>query len=209
MDAWHGFFNLPDGNCNLRGDDELRHMYVVGGERRYLLDITDSRFGDVQVGVARFFGAARDYTLKVGLKLPSGDSKVLTGSGASDLSVSLLKRSERVLAGAPGGVYRGTGALRLGESGAFAGRNEDWAAFGVFGGGWQPLARPGLKAHLDAHSAFYRCALDELGGISIQASLGVRWELGSGLIIENAVSEDVAVKASPDCAIHAGFSWRH
>ena len=36
VDAWHGLTNLPDGNRNLRGEDELPYLYKVDDQRRYV-----------------------------------------------------------------------------------------------------------------------------------------------------------------------------
>ena len=207
VDAWHGFFNLPDGKRNLRGEDELRYVYVAAKEQEYLLDATSSGYGDVQISVSRHFGTDRSFTLKTSLKLPTGDANILTGSGGTDLSVSLLKERRRELSGAPAGVYWGVGVLSLGESETFAGRNRDWAAFGILGCGWQPRPRLGFKVQLDAHTSLYESSLGKLGGSSIQASLGGWWQWEPGRILEVAVSEDIVVKASPDIAIQVGLSW--
>ena len=207
VDAWHGFSNLPDGNRNLRGEDELRYIYKAASETKYLLNTTYNGLGDIQIGVSRHFGAVRSLTLRAELKLPTGDSNTLTGSGATDFALSLLTETGREFKGAPAGLYWGVGLLRVGKSEVFAGRNRDWAAFGIAGGGWQPFAQLGFKAQLDAHTSLYSSSLDKLGGGSIQASLGGWWEWKPGRILELAMSEDVVVRASPDVVIQVGVSW--
>ena len=89
----------------------------------------------------------------------------------------------------------------------FSLRTTDWVVFGVFGTGWQPLPRVGVKAQLDAHSNFYTSALDELGASAIQASVGGWWETDSGRTLTFAFSEDLIVKSAPDFTIHIGLGW--
>ena len=141
------------------------------------------------------------------MKVPTGERDALTGSGAADLSLSILKRGAWAIGGAPAGVYWGAGVLRPGATELFALRSADWVVFGVLGGGWQPLSRWGFKVQLDAHSKFYESALDELGGNSVQASFGGWWEADSGPTVTVAVSEDLIVKGSPDFAIHLALGW--
>ena len=208
VDGWHGLFDLPDGNRNLRGEDQLRYLYTDGGARRYVFEHGSSGLGDMQIGVSRNFGAERGFALNAALKVPSGKRDALTGTGAADLSLSVLKRGGWAIAGAPAGVYWGAGVLRPGATELFELRSADWVVFGVLGGGWQPLPRLGFKAQLDAHSKFYESGLDEMGGNSVQASVGGWWEADSGPTVTVAVSEDLIVKGSPDFAIHLALGWR-
>ena len=207
VDAWHGLTNLPDGNRNRRGEDELQYLYEVAGQRRFLFDDASYGIGDVRIGLSRTYGADRGITFKATLKVPTGDRGALTGSESTDLAVSLLSRHARTIGGAPAGIYWGGGAVRLGESEVFSLPSQDWVVFGVFGAGWQPLRRVGFKAQLDAHSNYFSSALDELGSSAVQASVGGWWESASGRTLTFAFSEDLIVKSAPDFGIHIGLGW--
>lgn len=207
VDGWHGIFGLPDGNRNLRPEDQLRYLYNDRGATAYFLEESSSGVGDVQVSFARELGADSTLMLKATVKLPTGDTTILTGSGAADFSVSLLKRSVRRFVGDPAGIYWGGGVLGLGDPDVFAERAEDWVVFGVFGGSWRPLSRLGLKAQLDFHTRFYVSDLDEMGKDSIQASMGGWWAIDDRRRLDFAVSEDLVVKTAPDVSIHIGFNW--
>ena len=207
VDSWHSLLNLPDGNRNLRPEDQLRYLYNDRGATAYFLEQPSSGVGDMQISVARELGSEGDLLLRAVLKLPTGDADILTGSGAADLSVSLLKQSARMFVGDPAGIYWGAGLLVVGEPDVFAARSRDWVAFGVFGGSWRPRPRLGLKAQLDFHTRFYDSDLDEMGKDSVQASMGGWWSLDERRRLSFAVSEDLVVKTSPDVSIHIGFSW--
>ena len=116
VDAWHGFFNLPDGNRNLRREDQLRYLYIDSGARRYTFEHDSQGLGDVQLGVSRKLRVKGGYTLNAALKVPTGERDALTGSGAADLSLSILKRGAWGIGGAPAGVYWGAGVLRPGAT---------------------------------------------------------------------------------------------
>ena len=207
VDAWHGFTNLPDGSRNLRGEDELKYLYKVGGQHPYLFEQARQGIGDVRVGLSRTLGVEGRFTLKAAAKFPTGDRGALTGSGAADVSLSLLRRHPRTVGGAPAGIYWGAGAVRVGTSEVFSLHSEDWVAFGVLGAGWQPLQRVGFKLQLDAHSNYFSSALNELGASAVQASLGGWWEADSGRIVTFAFSEDLVVKSAPDFGVHIGLGW--
>ena len=207
VDAWHGFTNLPDGNRNLRGEDELQYLYKVGGRHRFLFERSGHGIGDVRLGLSRTVGIEGATTLKATLKVPTGDRGALTGSGATDLALSFLRRHSLTGGDAPAGIYWGAGVLRPGESEVFSLRSEDWVVFGVFGAGWQPLQRLGFKAQLDAHSNYFSSSLDELGASAVQASVGGWWISDSGRTLTFAFSEDLIVKSAPDFGIHIGLGW--
>ena len=112
-----------------------------------------------------------------------------------------------MIGGAPGGIYWGAGAVRVGESKVFSLQTVDWVVFGVLGIGWQPLQRVGFKFQLDAHSNYFSSALDELGASALQASAGGWWKLDSGRTLTFAFSEDLIVRSAPDFGIHIGLGW--
>ena len=207
VDAWHSFFRLPDGNRNLREEDQLRFLYNDRGANVYFRDQPSSGIGDVQISFARELDGADGLLLRAVLKLPTGDAADLTGSGGTDLSLSVLKRTPKRFVGDAAGIYWGAGLLMIGEPDVFAARNEDWVVFGMFGGSWRPLPRLGLKAQLDFHTRFYDSDLDEMGKDSIQASIGGWWSLDERRRLNFAVSEDLIVRTAPDVSLHVDFSW--
>ena len=206
VDAWHSFFPLPDGDRNLRAEDQLRYHYSDRGSTAFLLTEPRSGVGDMQISVARAFGGPGGWLVRAVVKHPTGDAGALTGSGATDVSVSAFKQRPRTFAGDPAGIYWGAGLLLMGEPHVFAARHEDRVVFGTFGGGWRPLPRLGLKAQLDFHSRFYDSSLDEMGKDSIQASVGGWLALGERRWLSLAVSEDLIVHSAPDFSVHVGFS---
>lgn len=207
IDAWHSVFNLPDGNRNLRPEDELQFYYDGVPEPSYFRSQPDTAFGDAIVGFARTAGAERAWLVKLTLKLPTGDADLMAGSGATDVGISVLRRGASTWGSRPAGWYWGASLLRLGEPDEFPARNRDWVGLAVVGVSWQAFTRLGFKAQLDAHTAFYDSALDELGDSAVQATLGGWWSIGARRTLTVAVVEDLIVRAAPDVSIQVGVVW--
>ena len=207
IDGWHSAFDLPEGNRNRAEDDQIRFFYRVNDVTQFSFNDSSTGLGDAQFSVARRVGGDSGMLLRAIVKLPTGDEDIFAGSGSTDLTLTLLKQSSTVWREHEIGYYWGAGLMVVGEPKFLAERNEDWAAVGVFGLGWRPSARLGLKAQLDFHSRFYDSALDELGKDSIQASIGAWWALDDRRRLNFAINEDLIVRTAPDVSFHFDFSW--
>ena len=207
IDGWHSAFNLPDGNRNRAAEDQLRYRYLVDGVTQFSFDESSTGLGDAQLSIARELGEDSGWLARAIVKLPTGDEDIFAGSGSTDLTMTLLRQSSTTWRQNEIGYYWGAGLMYLGEPKFLADRNEDWAAVGVFGLGWQPSDRFGLKAQLDFHSRFYDSELDELGKDSIQASIGGWWAFDDRRRLIFAINEDLVVRTAPDVSFHVDFSW--
>jgi hypothetical protein len=207
VDGWHSIFNLPDGNRNLRPEGELEYRYDNGPGPGFSRVDSGTSLGDVMLTAALNLDTENDWLLKFAIKLPTGDEDLLAGSGETDVGVTLLRRAETRWRSKPAGWYWGAGVLRLGESEIFPRVNREWVGIGVFGLSWQPFSEVGFKAQLDAHTAFYDSALDELGRTAVLATLGGWWAIDQQRALTVAVVEDLIVRAAPDVSIQIGLDW--
>ncbi|MBH97187.1 MAG: hypothetical protein CMM56_01910 [Rhodospirillaceae bacterium] len=204
VDAWHSFFGMPDGKRNLREEDGLRYLYKDVGTSSYFLDQRSSGIGDIQISFSRKFNGL---ILKGTFKLPTGDKNILTGSGSTDISISVFNQKQIMFAGDPAGIFWGAGLIVMNEPKLFTDRVKDWAGFGTLGMGWRVLPRVGLKLQFDFHSRFYESELDEMGISSIQVNTGGWWEIDERRRLNIAIGEDLMVRTAPDITIHFDFSW--
>ena len=207
IDAWHSFFQLPDGNRNRRPEDRIEFNYADGNGGRVSLNESVSALGDVQLSFGRAVNGEDGLFLRGVIKLPTGDPDNLTGSGGVDVTVTLFKASNRTWRGHPAGFYWGVGAATLGEPDLFAERSRHWGALALLGGSWQPFPKLGMKVQADFNSPLYDSALDELGRAAGQVSLGGWWKPADGRVLEFAIIEDLIVRSSPDVVVHVGFRW--
>jgi len=207
VDSWHSFFRLPDGNRNLRMEDQLRFLYRNNGVTGYFLDKKSSGIGDIQFSFSRQLRGENGLILKGTLKLPSGDADLLTGSGGTDFSLSVFQQNQDMFVGVPAGVYWGAGLLRINDPALFTDRHKEWITFGTLGVGWSVLPKLGLKLQFDMHSKFYDSELDAMGKLSIQVSMGGWWSFDERRRLNIAIGEDLIVKTAPDISIHVDFNW--
>lgn len=208
VDGWHSLFGLPDGGRDNRPEGDLVFQAADSGGVFYHLDQGTRGWGDLKIAAGRRLGARGRFVLTGTVKLPTGDDRMLAGSGSADWAVTLLRHAGAELRGRPAGGYWGLGAVAPGRADRIVFEQNDLVPVAVVGGGWRVLPRIGVRAQLDVHAPFYDTRLEELGQTSVQATLGGWAELGERLRVEFGVNEDLHVSTSPDVVIHGSVHWR-
>jgi hypothetical protein len=214
IEDWHDFFGLPQGERKQAPRGRLRYVYAKDGLVR--LNINDSGFG---VGDIRLSAGGQLYhderenpravALRVSLKLPTGSSGELHGSGSTDVSLWLdasddykLPIGHLTLFGAAGGMFMSDGDI-LPE------QQRNLAAFGSFGLGWGPAEWIDFKVQLAGHTPFFQqSALQELNEGALQLVFGGSLNFSASTSLDIGVSEDLAVNTSPDIALHLALRRR-
>ncbi|GFO64035.1 DUF3187 family protein [Geomonas paludis] len=212
IEDWHEFFGLPQGQRPDAPKGQLRFAYARDGQQRLEMDRDGLGIGDV-----RFNGAWQLYrdggvnpvavALRGSLKLPTGSSSRLTGSGSTDLALWLTGSSDYALPGRWGHatVFAAAGGLAMTDGQVLKDQHNNLAGFGTLGLGWAPADGFALKAQLSGHSAFFRdSAFSELSSGAMQVIFGGTVAFSPRTTLDIALSEDVTVGASPDVALHLG-----
>ncbi|NOX24569.1 MAG: DUF3187 family protein, partial [Deltaproteobacteria bacterium] len=90
---YHRTFGMPQGGRDEAPSNRLLYRYRRNGTKRLLLDSSGSGIGDVQITAAlqlyKDRKTSRGLSVNIDLKLPTGDSDALRGSGGTDLSAWL------------------------------------------------------------------------------------------------------------------------
>ena len=209
IDAWHSAFNLPDGGRNARPENQLSFVLRHSGVTFFRLEDSQSGVGDLQLKGARAFGADRGFVVEAGLKLPTGDTEMLAGSGSVDEWLTLLRSRPLPTRRHAAGYYWGVGMMHVGTPDIVAFRSKEWVYTGVLGGSWQRWPRFGLKAQLDVHTPFYDSTLEEIGETAVLATFGAWMQRRKDAQLEFALVEDLRVITAPDVVfkIAAHWSW--
>ncbi|KGE02803.1 DUF3187 family protein [Pseudohaliea rubra] len=209
IEGWHDVFSLPNGDRDQYPQDRLRFQYRPESGGVALAD-TVSGIGDLQLGIARQLGER--FALRGQLKLPSGDTGDLTGSGGTDAALSLHFSSNGNDAGATAGrrLYAHlSGGVLFGEDGKLLPEaRERWLAFGSATLGWRASEHWHLKVQVDGHSAAWDSPREALGDPSAQLVVGATGQLGKHWLVDLAFSEDIVVERSPDIVFHLGLRWQ-
>ena len=207
IDAWHSTFNLPDGGRNERPKNQLSFVLRHAGLTFFDLDDPQSGLGDLQLKGARVFGADRGFIVEAGVKLPTGDTEMLAGSGSVDEWLTLLRSRPLPDRRHPAGYYWGVGLMHVGDPDVIEFRSEQWVYTAIVGGSWQRWPRFGLKAQLDVHTRFYDSPLVEIGETAVEATFGAWMQRRKDAQLEFALVEDLRVNTAPDVVLKIAAHW--
>jgi hypothetical protein len=166
-----------------------------------------SGIGDVLLSAALpLWNSGEEETQKVSvraaLKLPTGSSSDLLGSGSTDFSVRLNGEDRQAFASEKIACFGSLGVLLMNEGDIIPDRQRKVVGFGSVGLGWQPFSRLALQLQLDGHSAFYDSELKQLGDFAAQLLVGGTIGLPADFQLDLAVSEDIIVDTAPDVVFH-------
>jgi len=206
---WHDTFGMSQGGRTAVPDDVLNYRYVRDGQTLVSQTLESDGVGDVRLtgGWQLLRPGADDntaFTLRASLKLPTGDSEQLRGSGGTDLALWLNGGYGGYGLGPSASVFGGLGVLLMNRGDVLPELQRSSVLFGSLGAGAWVLPRLSLKVQLDFNGAIYRDSeLTQLGNDSLQLSVGGSLRLVKHTRIELAVVEDVAVATAPDVVFHA------
>jgi hypothetical protein len=209
IDAWHDFFGLPQGNRPDRPQDELEFLYA-GSSNVEVSIIEQSRgIGDVRLFAGWQLAASNSSatSLRFGIKMPTGDSRLLHGSGGTDVSVGLagdattLWGSDRL-----NGFYRAS-AVYVGAPDLMASRANRYLMFLSSGLGYFVLPNFELRAQFSLRSAAYESAVENLGESSVALTFGGNLRISDDYVLSLGVGEDIKVSSAPDVSFQIAIRY--
>jgi hypothetical protein len=206
IEDFHHFFGFPNGGREQAPRDRLLYQYNADGNNR--LNIRDSSSG---IGDIRLTGALQLFrnddaavALRASLKLPTGESARLLGSGNTDFAIWFSAKEDYKLP-ALGHIsgFGGIGGMVMGDGDVLKGMQRTLAGFGSLGFGWSPLEWLALKVQADGHTPLYQgSGLKAVNGSSLQLVSGGTFGIGKNTSLDLGVSEDIIVETSPDVVFH-------
>lgn len=209
IDTYHDLFGFPDGDRPRLPDDALLYRYVRDGETLVNVDAAGAGVGDVTVHAARSLREApgHAFALRLHVKLPTGDSDRLFGSGAAAFGAQIDALRSVTWRDRDVDWYAALGAQVSGRGDVLSALRETTVAYGHAGVrfAWRPTID--LIAQIDAHGPFYDAGQRGLGR-GILFSAGGRFALGSRWMLDLAVAEDIAPRTAPDVTFHARLARR-
>ena len=203
IEEWHDVFGLPNGSRDRLPRDRLLFIQRNPDGTGFRLDNSGGGIGDLQLSAGRQL--ASGLALRGTLKLPTGDSDRLTGSGAAVLTGS-LHASGRL--GDRAHWHASGGLLLSDESNVLENQTEELLAFGSATLAWHLTDAVALKTQLDMHSAAYRQTGRFLDRDSLQLSFAAAFAVSPDWAFELGFSEDIVVETAPDIVFSAGLIRR-
>jgi hypothetical protein len=202
--SWHQFFGLSNDEQKQFPANQLNYYYARNGNK--IVDITKgvSGIGDLQIGLARYFEGRRT-VVRASLKLPTGDVDKLMGSGAPDVSFTVSSQDANLLSQYHIGLYGQLGLLWLGASDLFPAIQRHTVALGTAGFSWHYWKVVVLRSQLDLHSPFYKSSIVDIGGSSVQLTVGGSLVFSRRHRMDIGVTENLFSDATPDIGLNLTF----
>ncbi|MBE0596324.1 MAG: DUF3187 family protein [Desulfuromonadales bacterium] len=210
IEGWHDFFGLPQGGRDRAPRDQLFFEYRENGAVELQRVDSADGLGDIRLTAAwplrKRSPSSTAAALHASLKLPTGDSDRLLGSGSTDLALGV--NADRTFPSSWGefALYGGGGLLLLTDGDVLPDRQRNLVGFATAGGAWRPLSWLAFKLQLDGHTAFYDSDLTELGE-SLQLTVGGTLDWGD-TSLDIGVGEDIVVDSAPDVLFHLALRSR-
>lgn len=213
--GWHSTFNLPQGGRDFAPRNRLSYRYNKDGVQKLRVDHAESGIGDIAIfGGMKLYDVrdSRDHdslALRASVKLPTGDSGSLRGSGSTDFTLALCGSMNSFTEWGSLGLFGSVGGMTMTRGDVLADQQNNLAGFGTLGLGWGPAEWISFKVQLNANTAlFHDSSLAELTQNSLMLVGGGALKLPAGYLLDIGVSEDIAVATAPDVAFHLGLSKR-
>ena len=211
---YHDLFGFPQGRRDQAPRNRLLYQYRRDGVDKLKIDSSGGGLGDIALtaGLQLYNDAAqypRAVALRAGVKLPTGESSLLFGSGSTDVSLWITASDAFELPLGQGAVFGAAGLMFMTNGNVLPDQQEDHVGFGSIGVGWKPLTWIAFKVQIDAHTPFYRDSdFQPLSRNAAQLLIGGTLGLSERTSLDIAVSEDLARKTSPDVAFHFNLITR-
>lgn len=210
---WHKFFGLPQGGRDTAPKNRQRFAYVKDDVLKLRMDRAGSGLGDISLNGGMKLIDVRDekshdsLALRASLKLPTGDSDSLRGSGSTDFALSLCGSMNNFTEWGSLGVFGSLGGMAMTDGDVLRDQQNNLAGFGTLGLGWGPTEWISFKFQLNWNTPLYRgSSLDELSKPAMMLVSGGALKLPGDYRLDIGVSEDIAVATAPDVAFHLGLS---
>jgi hypothetical protein len=197
---WHDLFGLPQGNRAGAPEDRLLFEFVAAGLAPVELSQNVNGMGDLRIhaGWQLRQSPTSSTALRAGIKLPTGDSATLSGSGGTDLAIGLAGDMSALWnVEALEGFYR-LSAIRLGRPDLLASSTRRLVGQLTGGVAYRLSDKADLTVQSTLRSAAYDLDVEALGGWSMSLTFGASLALADSWRLAVAVSEDIRVESAPD-----------
>jgi hypothetical protein len=207
IEGYHDLFGFPQGGRDQAPRNRLLYRYLKDGREQLRVDHSSSGLGDISLSggwqVYGGKGQPSSLALRSSLKLPTGSSSDLHGSGSWDLSFWLVGSHDWQSPYGHLTLLGAAGLMGMTDGDVLESQQRNRVGFGSLGIGWSPARWIAFKVQANGHTPFYKDSeLRELNMSSIQLTIGGTLAFSEKISLDVGVTEDVIVKTSPDAVFH-------
>lgn len=212
INDFHHAFGFPEGDRRQFDNDQIHYFYRRDGLVLLEQSQHQSGFGDLRlhagVGVEAWSNSRRHVSLWGQIKLPTGDSNRLLGSGSFDLSVATALSMDLLLGQPEWSLNSNFGVTLRDSVDVLESISREVVAFGSISTAWAMTDYFAAIIQLDGHTSVYDSVLAELGASTMQLVVGGRWTVSDQLVIDFGFSEDPVEDMTMDITFFAAVHWR-
>jgi hypothetical protein len=214
IEGYHSAFGFPQNGRDHAPKGRLLYQYQRDGQERLKIDSSSSGLGDIRLtgGWQLYQGEnkpERAAAIRMSLKLPTGNSDELHGSGSTDLSLWITARDDWKLSVGHFTLFGAAGIMGMTEGRVLQEQQRNWVGFGALGAGWSPRRWIAFKVQTNAHTSFYSDSeLREVNAASAQLIVGGTLAFCDRTTLDIGVVEDIIVNTAPDVVFHFALRRR-
>ncbi|WP_372807796.1 DUF3187 family protein [Pontiella sp.] len=203
---FHSTLGYSNGRQKEFEKNQIHFLVADQGDVLYETLESSQGLGDIRLtaGVpllASGLSDGRHLAARSVLKLPTGESEDLLGSGGTDVSLGLAYSDTRLLASMNIALGANVGAVYLGNSDVLAGKQNHLVGYGGASMNWRARNWLALNLQLDLQSAAYDSELIQLGS-SLQLLAGAALRLPGDVMLDVGISEQLTTDATPDVGFY-------
>lgn len=199
---WHDWFGFSGGFRGTRPEGELEFLYSDEVGTQIDFRRNSAGLGDARLFAGRQFRSDSSHTMavRIGVKLPTGDSDNLLGSGGTDVSLGVAGDVTNLFNITGLGAYYRANAIFVGEPDLLADRYNDFVGHLALGLGYFLSDKIELRLQTALRGPLYDSDIETLGDSSATLTFGGNIRLSPQYTLSIGVSEDVKVRSAPDVA---------
>lgn len=214
IDWYHNTFGFSAGGRDQAPRNRLLYQYQKDQQVRLNVDQSSNGIGDIQLtGAFQLYRnpdkPSQAISLRTSLKLPTGDSQQLHGSGSTDFSLWITAGDDYKISVGHFTLYGAAGILGMTQGDVLKEQQRNWVGFGCLGVGWSPARWIAFKVQANGHTSFYKDSeLASLNQPSLQVTMGGTLAFSEKISLDLGVTEDVDGRTSPDVVFHFALRGR-
>lgn len=210
---WHHFFGLPQGGRNVLPRNRLKYRYTKNGVTRLDASPAANGISDMSLLAGYQLYSFRDdrdhdtLAFRAQLKLPTGNSSDMLGSGSTDLALFITgSRNSRSSWGTLGS-FASLGGMYSSDGDILKQQRQNLVGFGTIGTGWSPAEWIGFKLQGHFTTPFYNnSTLRELGTWTVLLTMGGTLRFPDNYLLDIGVGEDILVNTAPDVTFNLALT---
>lgn len=205
---FHETFGFGAGSRDEVPKNKFLYSFSRNGKELFRADNSNYGLGDIRLtaGYNLYASYNKALSVRASLKVPTGSSSDLRGSGSTDLALWLIAQHDFDTRFGIWSAFGSGGAMGMTNGQVLPDMQKNFAFFGQVGGGWKPLSWLTLKMQVEAYSPLYSgCEINDLSSYTARLTTGLCFGLPSDFKLDVGMSQDIFWSSQPGVAFHFGL----